>query len=267
MVALSAAPSLAGGVFRMSEGGGATEVQTMYVQDGMLRIDDRSNADQVTSVIFKGGELLIINPEESNYYRMTPETFEQLGAALGQMNQQMSAVMQQMQQQLANLPPQQREMMERMMRSRMPNLGDLAAVRTIRVEQGGSSTVGSYACTDYTIFANDERVQEICAADFASVPGSSEIAAVLSDMQTFFAGLREAMRQSPVLAGLQTNPFQIISQIQGMPVRTRQYRNDAVAQELVLSSAESTTVDAGLFAPPAAYSEQSFPIPEMPTPR
>jgi hypothetical protein len=217
-----------------------------------------------TSIIFSGGELVILNPAERNFYRMTPETIAQLGQMLGQVNQQMAAAMQQMQQQLANLPPEQREMMERMMRDRMPNIGAMAqaAMPTMRVEQGGTGTAGDYDCTEYTVFADDQRVQEICAADFGDVPGSDEVEAVLGDMQSFFAGLREAM-QSPALAGLQTNPFEIMDQIQGMPVRTRQYLNGTMQQELVLSSAESRSLEADLFEPPTGYTEQSL-IPAQP---
>jgi hypothetical protein len=256
-----ALPAAAGSVFEMTPSGSSGVAQTISIQDGKLRIEvpAMSNAP-ATTMILADEELLILNEAEGGFYRLTPETIEELGQALGQVNDQLSAAMAQMQEQLANLPPQQREMMERMMRDRMPNMAAATeAPPPMRVEQGAGQTVGGYACTDYSIYSGDTLIQEMCAADFSSVPGAQEVAGALENMQSFFAGLRDAM--PPALAGMRNNPFDVMTQVEGFPVRTRTYINGSLQQELVLSSAETRDLPASLFEVPAGLTERDL-LPE-----
>jgi hypothetical protein len=208
-------------------------------------------------MILAGEELLILNEAERSFYRLTPATIEELGQALGQVDDQLSAAMAEMQEQLANMPPQQREMMERMMRDRMPNMAAMTqAAPAVRVERGGGQTVGGYACTDYSIYAGDTLIQELCAADFGSVPGGRDVAGALQSMQGFFEGLRNAM--PPALAGMRNNPFDAMTQVEGFPVRTRTYINGSLQQDLVLSSAETRDLPASLFEVPAGLTERDL---------
>jgi hypothetical protein len=255
----AAAPVLAGSVFEMTASGSAAVAQSIYVQDGMVRVDgDTMGGGEATAMIFRDGEMLIVNPSQRSFYRLNEASMAELGASLGQVNEQVSAAMQQMQAQLANLPPEQREMMERMMKDRMPNLAAMAqaAAPTMRIEEGGRQSVGSYTCTDYTMFADDNKVQEMCAADYDDVPGAEDVAAALSSMQGFFQSLRDAV-QSPLLSGMQ-NPFDLMTQIDGFPVRTRVYINGTMQQEMTLSNVEQRNIEASLFAVPAGYEERSL---------
>lgn len=264
IAACIASPASAGSVFEMTASGSAAVAETISVQDGKLRVDASASGNSpATAMIFADQELLILNDAERSFYRITPETIEELGTMLGQVSAQVSAAMEQMQAQLANLPPQQREMMERMMRDRMPNMAAMtqAAAPTMRIEQGAGQQIGAYACTEYSIYADDALVQELCAADYSSVPGADDIASVFANVQGFFEGLRNAM--PPALAGMRNNPFDTMSQVEGFPVRTRTYVNGNLQQELVLSSAETRDIESSRFELPAGYTEQSL-MPEMP---
>jgi len=258
--AAAAMPVLAGSVFEMTSSGSAAVAQTIFVQNGMLRVDAAAmGADGPTTMIFRDGEMLIVDASQRSFYRLTEASMAELGAQLGQVNEQMSAAMQQMQAQLANLPPDQRAMMERMMKDRMPNLAAMtqAAAPTMRVEQGGSRNVGNYACTDYALYADDTKTQEICAADYDSVPGAQEVAGALGEMQGFFQSLRDAV-SSPLLSGMQNNPFDLMTQVQGFPVSSRVYLNGNLQQELMLSGVEQRDIEASLFEVPAGYTERSM---------
>lgn len=257
LLALAAAQAAAGTVFEMSEDGAVA--QTLSVQDGMLRVDVAPVASQpATTMIFAGNEMLILNDAERSYYRITPATLEELGEVLGRANEQMSAAMEQMEAQLENLPPEQREMMERMMRDRMPDLAAMTeqAAPTVRIEPGADADVGGYACTEYAVYTSETLTQELCAADYGSVPGADDVAAVLENMQGFFEQLRNAM--PPALRNMQNNPFDTMSQIDGFPVRSRIYVNGSVRQDVVLTSAETRDLAASQFEVPAGYAEQSL---------
>lgn len=253
-----AAPAAAGSVFEMSEIGGADVAQTISVQKGKLRAEVAPTANSPTStMIFADDELLILNDEERSYYRITPESLEELSATLGQASEELDAAMEQMQAELANLPPEQREMAERMMRSRMPNMSAMTqAAPTVRIERRAADTVNGYACTEHAVYVNDTLTQVLCAADYSTVPGAEGVAAAMEDMQGFLERLRGAM--PPALANLRSNPFDGMSRIEGFPVRTRTYVNDRVLQELVLSSAETRDIAEDRFEVPAGYAEQSL---------
>lgn len=260
-LASMAAPAGAGSVFEMSENGGADVAQILFVQDGKLRAEVAPAANAPAStMIFANDEMLILNDAERTYYRITHETLEELGAMLGQANEQLSAAMEQMQAQLENLPPEQREMMERMMRDRMPNLAAMTqAAPTMRIEQGAADTVGGYACTQYAVYADETLTQELCAADYGSVPGAADIAAAVENMQGFFERLRSAL--PPALANLQNNPFDTMGQIDGFPVRSRIYVNGSLQQDVVLSSAETRDIGEDRFEVPPGYAEQRLEAP------
>ena len=73
-------------------------------------------------------------------------------------------------------------------------------------------------------------------------------------MQGFFEGFRDAMPAG--FGGMQSNPFEAMSRIAGIPVRSRIYVNGRVQQELVLSSAETRDLEPDRFEVPDGYSEQ-----------
>src|SRR3954465_5865655 len=87
---------------------------TIYIQGSKLRMDSDDPAGKKSSVIFDGDKqvMWIVDPSEGSYREMTAAQVQQMG-------DQMSSMMQQMQGQLAQMPPEQRKMMEDMMKSRM----------------------------------------------------------------------------------------------------------------------------------------------------
>lgn len=248
-----ATPAAAGSVYEMSEIGGTDVAQTIFVQDGKLRVEMAPNANSPAStMIFADDAMLALNDEERSYYRITPEMLEELSATLGQA----SAQLEQMQEELANLPPAQREMAERMLRERMPNMSMMTQAPTVRIERKAADTVNGYACIEHAIYVNDTLTQVLCAADYGSVPGADGVATVMEEMQRFMERLRGAM--PPALANLRSNPFDRMSRIEGFPVRTTTYVNGRVLQEIVLSSAETRDIAEELFEVPAGYAEQSL---------
>lgn len=251
---LVALESHAGGMFEMSEPGASTVVQTIAVQDGKLRIDSRGIAGAPpTTMIFAEETLTIVDDAAQSYYRITAADLEQLGSAMSQA----SAMLEQMRSQLESLPPEQREMMERMMRDRMPDLGAATEpAAAVRLEPRGRDTVAGYECTQYEVYVGDALTQALCAADYERVPGADEIEDMLERMQRFFAGFRDAMPAG--VAGMRGNPFDAMSRIGGIPVRSRIYVNGNVQQELVLSSAESRDIEPSRFDVPAGYTEQNL---------
>src|SRR5262249_46358724 len=136
---LTFAPVVAKAVVVVQENGevGAKDKRKtiMYLDNGRIRVEaDGPSGKNV--VIFDGDKqgLWLIQPGDNSYSEITQETIAGLGQMMGQANQQMSDAMKKMQEQMANMPPQQRAMMEQMMKGRgmaMPGATAPAAPRAV----------------------------------------------------------------------------------------------------------------------------------------
>ena len=83
-----------------------------------------------------------------------------------QMAQQMSGMMAQMQAAMKNMPPEQRAMMEKMMKGKMPQAA-APAPKTVYTAKGGGSVKG-FSCTKYEgDLSAGEGVDRMCRASRA----------------------------------------------------------------------------------------------------
>src|SRR6185436_18576853 len=130
-----------------------------------VRTEVRQGAD-LMAVVFDGGAqvLRMINPSRKSYSEMTQSEAQQLG-------QQLNGMMAAMQAQLANLPPEQRKMMEDMLKGRggrglpgIPGAG-VAALERPAYKRTGTAKVGQWTCTTYEGFRGADKVSEVCAAE------------------------------------------------------------------------------------------------------
>ena len=221
----------------------------IFIRGEHIRVDIVDGADGNSSVIFRGDEMIAINHDAREYVRLDEATMESLG-------QQFNQAMQMMQQQLASLPPEQRAMAEKMMQSQMQGMGiPGAAAGPPRIEAGGAGSHGGYSCTNYTVYEGDAKTQEICAAGLTQIEGLSEMRAAFERMAVFLQKMSDAFGPGP-LADIGRTPMAMMEQIDGFPVFTRRFDGKEVAEEVVLTSVSTESLDAALFAPPAGYSER-----------
>ncbi len=82
----------------------------------------------------------------------------------GAMSQKMRQQMAEMEEQMKKMSPQERAMMEGMMRGRGPFPGAAGQTR-VQYKQTGSDKVGQWACTKYEGYRGQDKTTEICAVD------------------------------------------------------------------------------------------------------
>ena len=129
----------------------------------------------------------------------------------------------------------------------------------MRVEEMGGSQEGQYACTEYAVYRGDEKQFEICAADVDDMePGADEAMAAFESMAERTQALIDAFSQGP-LAGMIETPFQAMSEIDGFPVRTRDFDDGQVENVMRLVSITQQEIDDAQFAPPSNYEEEELP--------
>jgi hypothetical protein len=248
----------AGGVMEMStkkQGGPATLSERIYAQGGKLRFDqlDAKGSPQ-TTMLFQNNEMIVVNHSDKKFHRIDEKTLAELGAQMQKANE----VMKQMEQQMANMPPEQRAMMEKMMKGRMPGMAGMGSKPlAIRVEAAGPGKWESYSCKNYNVYVGDEKTQELCAVPPGEIKGAEEFVEAARNMTKFFEKFKEAL-QMPAFANLAKNPVEVIGQVDGFPVHTQEFQNGNLEMERFLSSAKEESLSDDTFSPPAGYKEEKM---------
>jgi len=194
---------------------GRTTQQVVMIDAERMRID--SDKDPKTaSVLFltDGGRnrLVILNRAKNEYSEIDEQTAKQLVS-------QVEGAMAMMQEQLKNMPPEQRAMMEKMMKGKMGGMAGASAPgpQTVFTAKGSSSANG-FACTLYEGTRGGEKVSELCAAQ----PGQLKVSP--GDMKVFEKMAEFAKSLSGPLASMAGASTVANSGVQGYPVTQTMFR-------------------------------------------
>jgi len=253
-VALSAAPLFSGVRIQMENtdlGTQKTTTQVIMIDNTRLRID----ADEKTSMMFltDGGmnRMVILDRTRNEYRVMDEQTMKQMG-------EQVSGAMAQMDAAMKNMPPEQRAMMEKMMKGKMPQAG-APVVRTVYTAKG-SGTVNAFSCTKYEGVRGAEKVSEVCAASASQIKVAPADYKVFEKMKEFSAGLMDSLKNSPLAASMQTSSV-TDSGIVGFPVQTVSFRNGQAATRMELKSVTNMSFSDADFS---VGSAKKLEMPAMP---
>jgi hypothetical protein len=246
---LAAMPAKGQGVLfvqKETRGGQATTTQIQMDKDH-IRVESRSNGDESAFVFDSPKQIArMINISKKTYTEMTKAEMEQMG---GQINSAMA----QMQEQMRNLPPDQRAIMEQMMRGRgMP--GAAAAPPKVEYKQTGTDKVGQWTCTKYEGSVGGQKTTEVCTVDakeLGMAPADFEAARQLSD---FMKAMMPQSGDTPFVNG--TTQDQGFS---GVPVRRTAYRNGAVESATEITEVRKQAFPASTFDAPAGFRKEAMP--------
>lgn len=228
--------------------GQETERTNIYAQSDKIRMDGGGGDGSRVSMIFLGNEFLVLDHKDKSYFVIDE-------AMLDEVTSQINAAMKQMEEQMAGMPPEQRAMMEQMMKGRMQGMmgQKVAAPPPPRVEAAGTGKWHSGTCRQFSVYEGDEKIQDICAAALNEIEGSDEVMRAFRSMAAYMKKMMESM---PMGSGDGVNPGELMDQIDGFPVRTIDYEYGEVARELTLESVIEQDIDEMLFAAPDDYRRQ-----------
>lgn len=169
----------------------------------------------------------------------------------------MSDAMAQMQQQLASMPPEQRQMAEKMMGGAMPQAQARAPDPDIYVQTDEQQTVKGYACRRVNVMRGQDKRSEYWGAsspDFELSPAERAMA----------IGMHDALHSGATLmttggaGGGALRPFEWDTQADGYPLITRCFDGGKTTLDLHLTSFDRKPLDDALFELPKAYHEQKM---------
>jgi hypothetical protein len=248
LILLAVSPLYAqqGVVIVMNEtSGGQTTQSRMQLDRTHVRAEVRDQGQQMAVIYDSGAQVMrLLDLRNRTYKEMTQKDMQQIGGALAQV-----------QEQLKNLPPEQRKMMEEMMKGRggMPGMPGAAPAR-ITYKRTGSSKVGQWACTTYDGFRGSEKVAEICAAEsgFDLTPADFQVVQQLAQFMTSIAP--QQMEQIATYGTVDSQGFA------GFPVRRVMFRNGKPESTSELAQLSREAIPASTFAIPDGFKREEMRI-------
>jgi len=219
-----------------------TSTQVIMMDNTRLRVD----ADANTSMMFltDGGRnrMVILDKAKNTYQEIDEAMMKQMGQMAAGASAQMEAAMK-------NMPPDQRAMMEKMMKGKMPQAA-AAAPKTVYTAKG-SATVNGFSCTKYDGMQGAQKVAEVCAASPSQIKVTPNDYQVFEKMKEFFSGMMSAMSNSPFGANMQTASIAAAG-FEGFPVQTTNFRNSQASDRVELKSVTNASFSDADFSTGAA---------------
>lgn len=227
--------------------GQETDRAKIYAQSKMIRMD-QGGSGSIASMIFLGDRFIYVDHRDKSYIVMDE-------AMLNDVSSKISDAMKEMEAQLANMPPEQRAMVEQMMKGRMNGMmGEQGgSSREPKVESMGNAKWQSYSCRQYEVFEGSQKTQEVCAAKLDDVAGADEVIEAFVGMAAYIKKMTESM---PMMKNDGLNPGELMEKIDGFPVHTVDYSNGKVLREMSLDSVSEQELDRDMFAAPKNYRRQ-----------
>lgn len=227
------------------------------VKGDNLRMDFYENGTELEgSMIYRGDkkEIIIINHADKTYMIMDEAMMNQIADMMAQAMSQMEAAMK-------DMPPDQREKMKEMMKSKMPGMGGEEYVEPV-LKKVGSGKVNGVSCTKYDVYRGDEKIRQHCVANWNSVEGGEEMMTAMLQMADFMDQITKSFSKSGGPMGSQVqferNLFDQLRKLNGLPVETVEFEDGTVEAESTFKSSKKKSVDAADMEPAAGYTLQSM---------
>lgn len=245
----------AGWVYEMekTEGDGEPETIRMYVQGDQLAVEDPSGHSMIYDRASQS--MQVVDHGNETYTVIDQATIENMSERLDQ-------AMEQYEKALEKVPAAQREMMERMMKERMPDLAEAkekAERETSIRTPGESKKVGGYKAILSEYYVDGTKGGEFWTVPWDKLKGSEAVAASFKDFSGFVDGMMKALSRGPAgdfidaQSGAQ-NLLRQIGELDGFPVLTRTFGEEGnLLNETVLKGVESRDIESKTFRAPDNY--------------
>jgi hypothetical protein len=245
-------PASAGVVYEtinkdLSSGGHET-VSVMRVQEGKMRMEN-NHPEHRSVMIFKNDAMHALDVGDKSYTVIDR-------AAIKQMADQINPALKQMEEQLKNMPPEQRAMVEKMMKQNMPGAGETSAPAEI-VKTGRKGSFAGQSCTYVEMRRGGAVEQELCVAPPSALTGGQEMFAVTRQMGKLVEDMLSAI-DSPWIRQAVNNQMEVYARLDGFPVFGRYFVNGKPAMETTLKSMRTENMPAAQFEIPADYKRRDL---------
>lgn len=190
---------------------------TILMDANRMRVE--SDDGRVMMFLTDGGRnrIVILDKAKNTYQEIDQQTMEQMA-------QQMSGAMAQMEAAMKNVPPEQRAMMEKMLKGKMPQAA--APAKTVYTAKG-SGSVNGFSCTKYEGDKGGQKVADVCAGVPAQLKLSASDMQIFEKMREFSSTLLSSLANSPIRVSVPTGSLE--AGYEGYPIERTDFDNNGQA--------------------------------------
>jgi hypothetical protein len=242
--------------------GKMTPRDALYVQQGRARME-HANGKHLT--IFRDDAMIEID-DATKTYRVIDK------AAMAKIAGQMNDAVAKMQERMANMPPEQRAMMEKMMKdmgNKSAGVGPSPKTHVIdAIDTGSSGSANGKSCRLWNKTRDGVPEQQMCVLPASAFPGADEIITFMKSMGEFGAQFRDAMKAQGGAANsmasgtsdMMSQELGVMAKINGFPAATRGINHDGTLAptETVLTKWQQRDIPAAQFEIPAGYARKEL---------
>jgi hypothetical protein len=193
-----------------------------------------------------------VDHKQATYWTMTLAESKEMARGLKPQMDKMKEIQAQMRERMKNLPPAQKEMMEKMMASQSPVVTEGATVK----KSGPAKTVGKYKCHITETWLGKEKIRETCIADWSqSKINFSKYTKIASKWSSHWD---EIAKSNPRAQAMKDGDW-----TKGFVVEARSFLGGKLSSEMTLKSIKEDALSADLSKPPANYKKELSPIEMM----
>lgn len=216
----------------------------LYVLGGKVRLE--SGASQDGGAIYDAAthSMTILMPDRQAYMVLNQQSAAEMGAQMADAEKKIEA-------RLANLPPEQREMMKKMMTQQ--GIAGSHMQMTVK-DLGTSETVDGHHCKDVQLMSGNTPGVKMCVAPMSSLGIPAGDVATLESMRTDMTHLMSSM-------GPMAQSYSTLESVQGFAIKRDVPHRDGftlVTRTEMLKSISKGDAAASLFEIPAGYRKTSL---------
>lgn len=218
------------------EGAGTNRGEQMYLVPKKLKIVNANTPGNSVMIVRLDKEVIWqVNPSQKTYAEIT---FAQLEEMAGKMGAKMNDAMAKMQKELEGLPPEQRKMVEEMMKGTMPGAASGGGSVTVR-NTGERQTISGFPCIKYVATQGNDVLMTLWTT--RSVQGFDEFA---GDWKEF------GKRMTALVPRFGKEMANAYKDIDGMPIKTQ-----AGGITTTVTKIDRRSIPAAEFEIPAGYTK------------
>ena len=243
-------------------GGGQVSIATTSLDRDRVRVESSGGTAQHILIYRADRQVLyLIDSAAKTYQELTKQQLEQMMSQVGDQMAQMRAMMDE---QLKNVPPEQRAMVEQMMKGRMGAMGGAAPpAETVYRKVAVGERAGQWTCDRYEGYRANEKVFDVWTTDWQALGLNASDFRVMQELADLFTSLSSQMGGKLELMSVGASSS---SGLSGIPVRRVSYRDAKAYETHEITEVSRQEFAAGLFEPPPGFhrTESSFDIPDFP---
>lgn len=216
---------------------------TISTEGGLLKFEQVDKQEHTQMIFNKNKkEMLVVDHQAKTFTRIDQ-------AFISRVSKQIEMV----KKQIESIPPEQREMMKKMMGGNLAGLmQDDTDKKSIYKKTARKQTVANHACSVVEKYRQGVKQLEFCVADTGKLAGEKELLSITREMTSLFETLVQSMP-----GAYSDNPFEDLKSLDGFPLVVSEFENGELVSRLQLESMQQKSFSADFFKLPQGYKEQN----------